>query len=125
MTSQAIRDNTIIRLSIEFSLAIIEYCDLLESNKKFVLARQLFRSATAIGANAMEAQNAESKNDFLHKFKIAAKEAEETQYWLLLCKMSNSYPNPVNLLHQLEALHRLIGKIISTTRKELDRNAKS
>jgi four helix bundle protein len=125
MTSQAIQDNTIIRLSIEFSLAIIEYCDLLESNKKFVLARQLFRSATAIGANAMEAQNAESKNDFLHKFKIAAKEAEETQYWLLLCKMSNSYPNPVNLLHQLEALHRLIGKIISTTRKELDRNAKS
>jgi four helix bundle protein len=120
MTNQAIRDNPVIRLSIEFSLAVIEYCDLLENNRKFVLARQLFRSATSIGASAMEAQNAESKSDFLHKFKIAAKEAEETQYWLLLCKMSNIYPDPGNLLKQLEGLHRLIGKIISTTKRELE-----
>ena len=121
MTNQAIQNNPVLRLSIEFSLAVIGYCDLLEAKKKFILARQLFRSATAIGANAMEAQNAESKNDFLHKFKIAAKEAEETQYWLLLCKLSNIYPDPGNLLDQLEALHRLIGKIISSTRKELEK----
>lgn len=53
--------------------------------KKFVIAKQLLKSGTSIGANSVEAQNAESKADFIHKIKIAAKEADETQYWLLLC----------------------------------------
>ena len=57
----------------------------LEEQRKYVIARQLLRSGTSIGANVHEAQNAESKSDFIHKFKIAAKEVEETKYWLLLC----------------------------------------
>jgi four helix bundle protein len=40
------------------------------------MASQIFRSGTSIGANIREAQNAESKADFIHKFKIAAKEAD-------------------------------------------------
>lgn len=72
-------NNPILRLSFDFSLLVITYCELLESQKKYVLARQLLRSGTSIGANAMEAQNAESKADFIHKMKIAAKEAEESQ----------------------------------------------
>ena len=51
---------------------VIEYCSLLETERKFVIANQLLKSGTSIGANAMEAQNAESKADFIHKFKIAA-----------------------------------------------------
>jgi four helix bundle protein len=47
------------------------------------VANQLLKSATSIGANVHEAQNAESKIDFIHKFKIAAKEIEETKYWLV------------------------------------------
>jgi len=42
---------------------VIQYCDLLETEKKYVLARQLLRSGTSIGANVREAQNAESKAD--------------------------------------------------------------
>jgi four helix bundle protein len=61
---------------------IIEYCELLENNKKYIVSRQLLKSGTSIGANAMEAQNAESRADFIHKIRISAKEAEETQYWL-------------------------------------------
>ena len=69
--------NEIVDVSFEFALLIIEYAELLESNRKFVIANQLLKSGTSIGANIREAQNAESKADFIHKMKIAAKEAEE------------------------------------------------
>lgn len=52
---------------------------------------QLARSATAIGANYREANRAESKSDFLHKISVVAKEASESEYWLLLLK--ELYPN--------------------------------
>ena len=45
---------------------------------------QLARSATAIGANYREANRAESRNDFAHKIAVVAKEASESEYWLLL-----------------------------------------
>lgn len=51
-----------------------------------VIARQLLKSATAVGANYREAQRAESKADFVHKLAIAEKEAAESEYWLLLCQ---------------------------------------
>ena len=78
--------NLIVDLTFEFALKIIKYVELLERNRKYVIARQLLRSGTSIGANVREAQNAESKADFIHKFKIAAKESDETEYWLLLVK---------------------------------------
>jgi four helix bundle protein len=74
------KENIIVEKTIHFSLVIIKYCDFLQQEKKFVIAKQLIRSATSIGANVFEAQNAESKNDFIHKMKIAAKEAGETLY---------------------------------------------
>ncbi|MDB5193738.1 MAG: hypothetical protein JWQ96_3301 [Segetibacter sp.] len=83
--------NVIVEKSIAFSLTIISYCEVLEQDKKYVIAKQLLRSATSIGANIFEAQNAESKADFIHKMKIAAKEASETLYWLILCERSSSY----------------------------------
>lgn len=47
---------------------------------------QVARSATAVGANYREANRAESKGDFVHKIAIVAKEASESEYWLLLLK---------------------------------------
>lgn len=87
-----IKDNLIVTKTINFSLLIIEFCEELESKRKFVIANQLLRSGTAIGANVHEAQNAESKADFIHKIKIAAKELDETKYWLILCKKAKTYP---------------------------------
>jgi len=84
------KENKIIGLTFKFSVAVIEYCAQLESDRKYVVARQLLKSATSIGANAREAQNAESKADFIHKFKVAAKEADETEYWLQLCQESKN-----------------------------------
>lgn len=79
------KENVIVEKSFQFALKIIVYCDLLEEKRKFVISKQLLRSGTSIGANVREAQNAESKADFIHKLKLAAKEADETEYWLLLC----------------------------------------
>ena len=82
------------------------------------MASQIFRSGTSIGANIREAQNAESKADFIHKFKISAKEADELEYWLMLCKKSEYYINPKNeLLTDLKSIIKIINKIISTSKK--------
>lgn len=66
-------NNLIVDLTLEFAIEIVKYCELLEANKKYVIARQLLRSGTSIGASVREAQNAESKPDFIHKFKNISK----------------------------------------------------
>ena len=111
------RTNIILDKTIKFSLDIIRYCDLLESERKYVIARQLLKSGTSIGANTFEAQNAESKNDFIHKLKIAAKEIEETKYWLTLCEFSESYPFDDSLKNQINEIGLIIYKIISSSKK--------
>jgi len=113
------KKNEILELSFEFALDVIRYCDLLEENRKYILARQLLKSGTSIGANIRESQNAESTPDFIHKLKIAAKEADETQYWLLLCQKSENYPNPDNLLEQIESIKKLLNTIIATMKRKL------
>jgi four helix bundle protein len=111
------KDNAIINLTFDFSLKVIDFCEGLDNLKKFALSNQLFRSGTSIGANALEAQNAESKADFLHKIKISAKEADETEYWLLLCKHSNKLPDSSQLLTDLDPIKKIISKIIGTSKK--------
>ncbi|MBS3738893.1 four helix bundle protein [Mesohalobacter halotolerans] len=112
------KENLIVKLTFKFALKIIEYTEKLRSLNKFEMATQLFKSGTSIGANIREAQNAESKADFIHKFKISAKEADETEYWLELCKVSKHYPNPENeLFEELEAIIKIISKILSSSKK--------
>ena len=111
------RKNAIVDLTFEFAVKIVKFCEDLEMQKKRNLANQLFRSGTSIGANVNEAQGAESKADFIHKFKIAYKEAEETYFWLRLCQRSESLPNSNELIPELEQIKRVIGKIITTSKK--------
>lgn len=118
MKKEVFDNNPILKLSFDFSLMVIEYCEKLEEHKKYVIARQLLRSGTSIGANAMEAQNGESKADFIHKMKIAAKEAEEAQYCLWLCEYSKNYPDCKDLLAKLEEINKVLGKILSTAKKK-------
>lgn len=119
MKKEFIDGNPLLRLTFDFSVMIIGYCEQIEELRKYVLARQLMRSGTSVGANAMEAQNAESKADFIHKIKIAAKEADETQYWLLLCQHASAhgYPDCEELLCKLDEIQKLLNKILSTSRK--------
>jgi four helix bundle protein len=112
------KENIIFTKTIAFSLLIIEFCEELEKNRKFVIANQLLKSGTSIGANIHEAQNAESRADFIHKVKIAAKEIEEVKYWLILCKQSKSYPFNEDLEKQIQEIGLIIYKILSSSKKK-------
>jgi four helix bundle protein len=118
MQKALIEENAIVKLSFNFSLNLIAYCENLESIRKFVIVNQLLRAGTSICANTMEAQNAESKADFIHKMKVAAKEADETQYWLMLCDHAQSYPDCKDLLIKLEEIQKILTKILSTSRRK-------
>jgi four helix bundle protein len=109
--------NLILELTLEFSLEIIKYTEDLEKLRKFNLANQLFRSGTSIGANVNEAQSCESRADFIHKIKVAAKEAEETKYWLGLCTKADSYPKPIGLIEKLQIIIKILNKIIVTSKQ--------
>ncbi len=84
--------NPALKKSFEFALEIIIFTDLLE----------------------------ESHIDFIHKMKIAAKETDETEYWLLLCTEAKNYPKPIGLLEKNQEIIRLLSSIISTTKARLD-----
>ena len=78
---------------------------------------QLARSATAIGANYREANRAESRSDFLHKISVVAKEASESEYWILLLK--ELYPNVAEIspfLIEAGEIVRIFDKIRATMR---------
>ena len=76
-------------LSMEFSVDIINLVKHLKSNHESVIANQIGRSGTSIGANIHEAQYAQGKKDFISKLEIALKEASETGYWLELAYRTN------------------------------------
>ncbi|NOT50645.1 MAG: four helix bundle protein [Chitinophagaceae bacterium] len=111
------KKNIIVEKSLTFGIEIIKFCELLEEKRKYVVARQLLRSGTSIGANVFEAQHAESNADFIHKMKLAIKEASETLYWLSICERSESYPVNSSLKTLVEEVIRIISKIIISSRK--------
>ena len=81
----------IVARTFQFALRIIELANQLDDGRGStrVLAKQILRSGTSIGANIEEAQAAESRADFIHKYNIALKEARETKYWLRLISASH------------------------------------
>ncbi len=112
------KDNLIVKLTFEFALEIISFSEEIRKSNCFEMASQIFRSGTSIGANIREAQNAESKADFIHKFKIAAKETDELQFWLELCQESEFYPSPnEELFKKLQSINLIISKIIASSKK--------
>ena len=76
-------------LSMDFSVDIINLVKYLKSNHETIIANQIGRSGTSIGANIHEAQYAQGKKDFISKLEIALKEASETGYWLELLHRTN------------------------------------
>ena len=118
MQKELIEKNPILKLTLDFSLLVINYCEQLEAERKYRVANQLLKSGTSIGANAIEAQNAESKADFIHKIKIAAKEADETQYWLILCSHATTYPDGKILFQKLEEVQKVLNKILGTAKRK-------
>jgi four helix bundle protein len=114
------RDGPIVQKSLSFSIAIINYCDFLSERKKFVISNQLLKSGTSIGANVFGAQYAESRIDFIHKMKIAQKEANETLYWLLLCVKMEDLEVQQEMMDILNEILAILSKIITTSKKNLN-----
>lgn len=112
-------NNPILKESFEFALMVIKYAELLDEKRKYIIAKQLVRSGTSVGANIKEAQNAESKADFVHKLKVSLKEADETEYWLFLCENLENYPNPEGLIDKLNGIIKMLNKIISATKNNI------
>lgn len=115
------KPNVILEKTFSFSLRIVELCNILEENRKYAIANQLLRSGTSIGANVREAQNAESQQDFIHKFKIAAKEAEETMSWLDICLYSRDYPDTQVEKKELLNIMYIMNSIIGTMKKKISK----
>lgn len=112
------KDNAIVTMTFRFALSIWDLAEELQEKKKFVVSNQMFRSGTAIGALVREAQNGESLKDFIHKMKIALKEADETEYWLLLC-IERNVNSARPCLDNLVPIVRVLNKIISTSNSKL------
>ena len=110
--------------SLEFGVRIIKFIGgLPKSTAGMVLAKQLIRSGTSIGANMEEADGAASKNDFINKVTIARKEARETRYWLFLIKRSDLLENKANdkitddLISEVHELMKILSAIINKARE--------
>ena len=111
----------IVERTFNFALDILKLSRKLDGklSPQRIILNQVIRSGTSIGANIEEAQAAESKADFIHKYNIALKEARETKYWLRLLCASDIIPeqNIAILLKESDEISRVIAQIIINSRK--------
>ena len=111
------KPNLIVDKTFQYALKVLDYAEKLYEMKRYALADQIIRSGTSIGANVWEAQNAESKADFFHKMKIAAKEGDEQKFWMLLMKFSEHYPDPGEMVDDIAEIERILSAILTATKK--------
>jgi four helix bundle protein len=108
--------------SYSFALEIITmHKFLLETKKEYVISKQLLRSGTAIGALIKEAEHAQSRADFLHKMNISLKEANETEYWLMLLRDSGYISDAQydKLITSCKTILRLLISIVRSTKSSI------
>ena len=113
--------------SFAFAVRIVKLCKYLRNEKReFALADQLLRSGTSIGANVSEAQQAQSKSDFIHKMSIAIKEAYETNYWLRLLYATNYISDKAfhSVIADCSELEKILIAIIKSSKEALENEKK-
>ena len=104
-----------------FAIRIVNlYKYLTLEQKEFVLSKQVLRSGTSIGANIREAEQAQSRADFINKLSIALKEAAETEYWLeLLSKTEYTNQNQYDSISkECSELNKILITIIKSTKNK-------
>ena len=111
------KENVISEKSLKFAVRIVKFYQYLcDEKKEYVLSKQVLRSGTSIGANVSESRNAQSDADFINKLNIALKEADETQYWLELLRLSGiiSEESFDSLNNDLKELIAILVSVIKT-----------
>jgi four helix bundle protein len=120
------KENLIKDRSFDFAVKVLRYCRQLRACNDFVIARQLQKSGTSIGANVQEADAAKSKAVFLLKMSISSKEARETQYWLRLIQSSDIHVHDTDILTNEASEPALIfSRIVKTTYKNIQKSKKT
>jgi len=113
-------EQTVEKKSFLFAVRIVKLCKHLNLNRKeYVLSKQLLRAGTSIGANITEAEQAQSRADFISKMNIALKEAVESNYWLRLLQATDDLSETEfsSIYSDCRELERMLTAIIKTTRK--------
>ena len=116
------KENVIQDKSYAFALRIVKlYRHLLDTQKEYVLSKQVLRSGAAIGANVEEALGGQSKKDFIAKCSIAYKEARETHYWLRLLRDTDylDQQQADSILTDLDEILRILASILKTAKSNL------
>ena len=116
------KDGALQTKSFAFAVRVVNVCKSLRAEKReVILSKQLLRSGTAIGALVHEAEQAESKADFVHKLAIALKEANETEYWLLLLHETRYLEaDTFTAIHRdVVELLKLLTSIINSTKRNM------
>lgn len=114
------RKNPLKDKSYLFAIEIVKVCQFLVNEKReFVISKQFLRSGTSIGANVEEANQAESKADFIHKLSISNKEAFETHYWIRILRDTNyiDAESSNNLLLLCEELLKMLTTSIKSSKQ--------
>ena len=79
------RTNDLLERTKRFALETIKFCEGLPNDETSrIIARQLLRSGTSVGANYRAVHRAKSKADFISKMGTVLEEADESAYWLEL-----------------------------------------
>ena len=106
--------------SFRFAVRIVNLCKYLQAEKKeYVLSKQVMRSGTSIGANVAEAQQAQSRPDFISKLNVSLKEAYETNYWLRLLHETQYLSQEAfeSIITDCSEIEKLLISIIKTTKE--------
>ena len=114
-------NNPIFIKALDFSARIVNlYKCLRDERRETVMSKQILRSGTSIGANISEAIAAESTDDFIHKFSISLKEANETKYWILLLHRTGfiSDDEYKSIVAECQGIRKMIGSIIRTSKQK-------
>ena len=105
--------------SFHFALRIVKLCNHLQTTQhEFIMAKQLLRCGTSIGANVAESEHAQSRADFCSKLNIALKEAAETDYWLRLLHEAG-YLNEAefqSVFADCKEIEKLLASIVKSTK---------
>jgi TIGR02436 family protein len=118
------KENILKEKAYSFALRVVKlYQYLAEEKREFVISKQVLRSGTSIGANLEEANQAQSRLDFIHKLSISQKESFETHYWIRILRDSD-YIGPKlanSMLRDCEEIQKLITASIKTAKANIQK----
>lgn len=113
-------EQTVAEKSFRFAVRVVKLCRYLtETKKEYTLTKQLLRAGTSIGANIAEAQQGQSRADFVAKVSIALKESSETDYWLRLMHATEllSQTEFASIIADCRELEKMLTSILKSAKK--------